>query len=203
MSYLVGLTGGIGSGKSTVADMFAALGARVVDTDLISHQLTQAHGLAIPAIRAAFGPDIVTPQGALDRGKMRKIVFANSADKQRLEAILHPLIHAQTRQQANSPTDAPYTLVVVPLLFESGRYTDWLQRVITVDSPEETQIARTLQRGILCEADVRAIMAQQLKRDERLRLADDVIENDGNLDDLKTQVVGIHRRLSVFAAESD
>jgi len=203
VNYLVGLTGGIGSGKSTVANMFATLGVRIIDTDLISHQLTQAHGLAIPAIRAAFGADIINPQGALDRGRMRQIIFNDPAEKQRLEAILHPLIYAQTRQQAFSPTNAPYTLIVVPLLFESGRYVDWMQHVITVDCPEETQITRTVQRGNLDEAAVRAIMAQQLGRDERLRLADDVIDNNGNLDDLRVQIVGTHHRLSVLAAESD
>ena len=203
MNYQVGLTGGIGSGKSTVADMFAALGARIVDTDLISHQLTQAHGQAIPEIRAAFGAQLIDQHGALDRARMRELVFGNPAEKSRLEAILHPLIYAQARQLATSPTSAPYTLVVVPLLFESGRYAGWLQRVITVDCPEETQIARTIQRGNLDETAVRAIMAQQLGRDERLRLADDVIDNHGDLDDLKRQVVGIHNRLSALAAESD
>jgi dephospho-CoA kinase len=203
MSYLAGLTGGIGSGKSTVAAMFAELGARIVDTDLISHQLTQAHGQAIPEIQAVFGAQFIDQHGALDRARMRALVFGNPAEKQRLEAILHPLIHARTREQAVSPTSAPYTLVVVPLLFESGRYVGWLQRVITVDCPENIQIARTTRRGNLAETAVRAIMAQQLGRDERLRLADDVIDNSGSLEQLRLQVVEIHRRLSAFAAESD
>jgi dephospho-CoA kinase len=203
VNYLVGLTGGIGSGKSTVADLFAALGVRIVDTDLISHQLTQTGGAAIPAIRNTFGTQLVTDQGALDRSRMRELVFSSPEEKKRLEAILHPLIYAQTRDQAASASEAPYTMIVVPLLFESGRYTDWLQRVITVDCPEEAQIARTTQRSRLDEAAVRAIMAQQLDREARLTLADEVILNSGSLDDLKTQVVGIHRRLSALAAESD
>jgi dephospho-CoA kinase len=203
VNYLVGLTGGIGSGKSTVADMFAALGVRIIDTDLISHQLTQAGGEAIPALRNTFGAHIINAQGALDRSRMREIVFSNPDDKKRLEAILHPLIFAHTKQQAASPTDVPYTLIVVPLLFESGRYADWLQRVITVDCPEESQIARTTQRSKLDEPAVRAIMAQQLSREERMALSDEVILNNAGLDDLKKQVVGIHHRLSALAAESD
>ena len=203
MNYLVGLTGGIGCGKSTVANMFATLGARIIDTDLISRQLTQSGGEAIPAIRAAFGPHMVDAQGALDRNKMRELVFWNPVERKRLESILHPLILNQAKRQADSATDAPYTLVVVPLLFESGSYGNWLQRVITVDCPEEVQISRTMQRSGLDEPAIRAIMAQQLGRTERTRLASEVIHNDGSLDELKDQVVGMHRRLSVLAAESD
>ncbi len=203
MNYLVGLTGGIGSGKSTVADMFATLGVRIIDTDLISHQLTQTGGAAIPALRDAFGPQVIDERGALNRGKMREIVFNDPAAKKTLESILHPLIFAETRLQASSPTQAPYSLVVVPLLFESGRYADWLQRVITVDCPEKSQITRTMRRSNLDEPAVRAIMAQQLSREERLTLSDEAILNNGSLDDLKAQVVGMHRRLSELANESD
>ncbi len=202
MNYLVGLTGGIGSGKSTVADMFSALGARIVDTDLISHQLTQPNGIAIPALRETFGAHIINSQGALDRGKMRELIFAHPEERKRLEAILHPLILAQARQQAASPTNAPYTLIVVPLLFENNRYSDWLHRVITVDCPEDDQLRRTMQRSKLDEAAVRAIMAQQISREARLNLSDDIINNNGSLDDLNAQVVGMHRRLSALAVES-
>jgi dephospho-CoA kinase len=203
VNYLVGLTGGIGSGKSTVADMFAELGVRIIDTDLISRQLTQAGGKAIPAIRETFGNGVIDAEGALDRAAMRELIFSRPDEKKRLEAILHPLILAQTKQQAASPTDTPYTLVVVPLLFENQRYSDWLHRVITVDCPEETQIRRTIQRSHLNEAAVRAIMAQQLSREARLTLSDEKILNNGSLDDLRTQVIGMHRRLSVLATESD
>jgi len=203
VNYLVGLTGGIGSGKSTVADLFAALGARIIDTDLISRQLTQVGGAAIPALREAFGTGVIDAQGALDRAAMRKLVFAHPKEKMRLEAILHPHILAQAKQQAASPTDAPYTLVVVPLLFENRRYSDWLNRVITVDCPEETQIKRTMQRSQLDEAAVRAIMAQQLSREARLTLSDEIILNNGSLEDLEKQVVGMHHRLSALATESD
>jgi dephospho-CoA kinase len=203
VNYLVGLTGGIGSGKSTVADIFAALGVRIIDTDLISRQLTQAGGASIPALREAFGAGVIDAQGALDRAAMRELVFSHPDEKQRLENILHPLILAQAKQQAASPSDAPYTLVVVPLLFENRRYSDWLHRVITVDCPEETQIKRTMQRSQLDEPAVRAIMAQQLSREARLTFSDEKILNNGSMDDLKMQVVGMHRRLSTLATESD
>jgi dephospho-CoA kinase len=203
VNYLVGLTGGIGSGKSTVADMFAALGVRIIDTDLISRQLTQTGGAAIPALREAFGAGVIDAQGALDRTIMRELVFSRPDEKKRLEAILHPLILTQAKQQAASPTDASYTLLVVPLLFENRRYSDWLNRVITVDCPEEAQIRRTMQRSQLDEAAVRAIMAQQLNREARLTFSDEKILNNGSLDDLKKQVVGMHHRLSALAAESD
>jgi dephospho-CoA kinase len=203
VNFLVGLTGGIGSGKSTVADMFAALGVRIIDTDLISRELTQTGGAAIPALRGAFGASIIDALGALDRTAMRELVFSHPEEKKRLEAILHPLILAQAKQQAASPTDAPYTLVVVPLLFENRRYSDWLHRVITVDCPEQTQIERTMQRSQLDEAAVRAIMAQQLSREARLTFSDEIILNSGNLEYLKKQVVGMHRRLSALATESD
>lgn len=203
MNYLVGLTGGIGSGKSTVADMFATHGVRIIDTDLISRQLTQAGGDAIPAIRDTFGTHLIAPHGALDRKRMRELVFGNPVEKKRLEAILHPLIFAQTKQQAAFPTDAPYTLIVVPLLFESGRYAGWLHRVITVDCPVDAQIERTVRRSNLDESAVRAIMAQQLSRPERLRLANEVIRNDGDLHELQNQVDAMHRRLCALAAESD
>ncbi|HLP98358.1 MAG TPA: dephospho-CoA kinase [Sideroxyarcus sp.] len=203
MNYLVGLTGGIGSGKSTVAEQFAALGVRIIDTDAISHELTRAGGAAIAPIRDSFGAGYIAADGSLNRAQMRAAIFADAAARQQLEGILHPLILEQARRQAAAPTAAPYTLIIVPLLFESGRYADWLHRIITVDCPEATQITRTMQRSSLDECNVRAIMAQQIGRSERMRLADEVIHNDGSLDDLKRQVVGIHRRLSVLAAESD
>lgn len=175
--------------------MFSELGARIVDTDVISHQLTQSDGDAIPRISEAFGPEFIDTHGALDRNKMRELVFADDEAKRRLENILHPLILAHTRTRVLSPTDAPYTLVVVPLLFESRRYRDWLSRVIVVDCDEATQISRTMQRGKLDEAAVRSIMTQQLQRSSRLQLADDIIRNDGYLSDLREQVKKLHSRL--------
>jgi dephospho-CoA kinase len=190
-----GLTGGIGSGKSTVAQLFADLGARIVDTDLISHQLTQANGAAIPLIQETFGPEFVNAQGALDRVKMRGLVFADNDAKRNLEAILHPLILSQAKALTAPITDAPYTLVVVPLLFENGRYRDWLQRTIVVDCPEQLQVMRAMQRSGLSEPAVRAIMRQQIDRAQRLQLADEIIHNDGSLDSLRAQVRELHSQL--------
>ncbi|GAB5604451.1 dephospho-CoA kinase [Sideroxyarcus sp. TK5] len=191
-----GLTGGIGSGKSTVAKLFESKGARIVDTDVISHDLTAANGLALPAIRQEFGDTFIGQDGALDRDRMRTLVFSDRAALHRLQAILHPMILEQAKSCANTPTGAPYTLVVVPLLFESGRYRDWLSGVIVVDCPEELQIARTLQRSALDEPTVRAIMAQQLDRGSRLRQADETILNDGSLMQLEHRVCEMHKRLA-------
>lgn len=195
MKLCHGLTGGIGSGKSTVSTLFSELGARIVDTDLIAHQLTQAGGEALPAIRKEFGDESIAPTGAMDRSKMRQLVFSNGTAKKRLEAILHPLIREQSQRLAESKSEAPYTLVVVPLLFESGRYRDWLHQVIVVDCTEQQQIARTMQRSMLTETEVKSIMAQQISRHERLRLADAVIQNDSQLNDLRLQVEELHSRL--------
>lgn len=196
MKPCYGLTGGIGSGKSTVSELFATLGARVVDTDEISHRLTAANGLALPAIRKAFGDAFIANDGALDRAKMRALVFSDMDAKQRLQAILHPLILAQAKSEALSPTEAPYTLVVVPLLFESGRYRDWLNGVLVVDCPEEQQIARTLQRSKIDISVIRSIMAQQMDRASRQQHADEIILNDGSLDQLKSRVAELHQRMS-------
>lgn len=188
----VGLTGGIGSGKSTVAELFQESGAAVIDSDLLSHQLAQAGGEAIPEIRAAFGPEFLDANGALDRAKMRQLVFSNPDAKRRLESILHPMIRSHMLAQALATETAPYVLLVVPLLFETPNYHELVQRTLVVDCPEATQIARTMQRSSLSEAEVRAIMAQQLARPERLRRADDVIHNDGTMDQLRQQVAELH-----------
>jgi len=190
-----GLTGGIGSGKSTVATIFSELGARIIDTDLIAHQLTQAEGAALPEIRKEFGDVSIAQTGEMNRAKMRQLIFSDESAKKRLEAILHPLIREQSQLLAKSKCEAPYTLVVVPLLFESGRYRDWLDQVIVVDCTEQQQIARTMQRSKLSEAEVRSIMSQQISRNERLRLADAVIKNDSQLNDLRLQVEELHSRL--------
>ncbi len=196
MSICYGLTGGIGSGKSTVAKLFEALGARIVDTDEISRRLTAANGLAIPAIQQKFGDTYIDKDGALNRARMRALVFSDTDARQRLQAILHPMILEQAKSDALSPTGAPYTLLVVPLLFESGRYRDWLSGVIVVDCPEEQQIVRTLQRSALDETMVRSIMAQQMDRAARLQLADETILNNSSLAQLKSQVSALHQRLS-------
>lgn len=195
MKLCHGLTGGIGCGKSTVAKLFSELGARIVDTDQIAHQLTRTGGVALPSIRKEFGDGYIDSSGAMDRTKMRQLVFADVTAKRHLESILHPLIREESKMIATSASNAPYTIVVVPLLFESGRYQDFLHSSIAVDCTEAQQILRTMQRSKLSEFEVRAIMAQQLSRNERLKLADTVIENDGRLDELRLQVEELHSRL--------
>lgn len=193
MTFCVGLTGGIGCGKSSAADCFAALGAGVVDTDGISHELTAAGGGAIAALRAEFGDECLTPEGALDRARMRRLVFADPAARAKLESLLHPLIREETRRRATA-SRAPYVMLVVPLLLETGAYRDAVQRVLVVDCSEETQVRRTMARSALKADEVRAIMSAQLPRAERLEHADDVISNDGDIAALRAQVEALHRR---------
>ena len=194
MSICIGLTGGIGSGKSTVAKLFAEHGAGIIDTDAIAHHLTQADGEAIAAIQAAFGNDYLTGNGALDRKKMRGLIFSDAAAKQRLEQILHPLIFEQAKAQLRQLQAKPYILVVVPLLPESRTFRQLAQRVLVVDCDENTQVARVIGRNLLTEDEVRAIIARQTPRAERLLLADDVIHNDTGLDSLAGRVAVLHER---------
>ncbi len=197
--YCVGLTGGIGSGKSSAADEFAALGAAIVDSDAIAHELTRAGGAAIPALRAEFGADYIAADGSLDRARMRKLVFGDPQAKRRLEGLLHPLIRQETTARVAAAL-APYVLLVVPLLLETGAYRELVQRVLVVDCSEATQIARTMSRSGLTEAEVRAIMAAQLPRAERVARADDVISNEGDRATLRAQVRALHERYLAFAA---
>jgi len=192
--FCVGLTGGIGSGKSTVAALFAQHGAGIVDTDAIAHSLTQAGGEAIEAIRAAFGSDYLTDDDALDRARMRGLIFSDVAAKQRLELLLHPLIREQAKAQLLQLKASPYIILVVPLLPESPAFRQLVQRVLVVDCEENTQIARVIGRNKMTEAEVRAIITRQTPRAERLQLADDVIHNDAGLDSLTVQVAALHER---------
>lgn len=197
----VGLTGGIGSGKSTVSELFSELGTTVIDSDAISHRLTQAGGDAVPQIRTAFGAEFLDADGALDRPKMRQRVFSDRAAKLRLEAILHPLIRAHMLEQALA-AQSSYVMLVVPLLFETPNYRELVQRTLVVDCPETVQVERTVRRSGLSEAEVRAIIAQQMARAERLRLADDIIHNDGSLDELRQQVAMLHETYSRLSSVS-
>jgi dephospho-CoA kinase len=192
-AFSVGLTGGIGCGKSTVADLFAALGATIVDTDVIAHALTAPQGAAMPAIVAEFGPDFAQPDGALDRARMRTLVFSDATARARLEAILHPRIRAATEAAGQAATGA-YVIYVVPLLIESGSWRERVTRVLAIDCSEDTQVARVMQRSHLSADEVRAIMATQVTRARRLAEADDVIDNDAGLDALRAQVQALHER---------
>ena len=194
MSFIVGLTGGIGSGKTTVADLFARRGAALVDTDAIAHELTGPQGAAMAAISAAFGAAVLRPDGGLDRAAMRAVVFSDSSAKARLEAILHPLIRQQSAARCKAATSAPYVLLVVPLLVETGSYRQLADRVLVVDCDESVQISRVMARSGLAADAVKAIMATQASRAERRAVADDVVLNEGGLEALLPQVEGLHLR---------
>lgn len=199
MALVVGLTGGIGSGKSAVADAFAALGADVTDTDALAHALTVPHEPGHAGIRRAFGPDYFLPDGTLDRARLRERVFADAAARARLEEILHPLIRAAAAREV-AAWAGPYGLLVVPLLFERGGQKGLVQRVLVVDCPEETQVQRVMARSGLTAAAVRAIMATQLPRPERLARADDVLDNGGPPAAIAPQVAVLDRRYRAMAA---
>jgi dephospho-CoA kinase len=187
----IGLTGGIGCGKTTVADLFAARGASVIDTDQIAHSLTAPHGAAMPALIEEFGPDFATPDGALDRAKMRALVFSDPGARTRLEAILHPRIREATAAASLIAT-GPYVIFVVPLLIESGTWRERVTRVLAIDCPEEVQVARVMARNNLPESQVRAIMAAQVTRAQRQAAADDILLNDAGVDALLPQVERLH-----------
>lgn len=190
---MVGLTGGIGSGKSAVAECFGQLGAAVVDTDAISHALTGPGGAAIPEIRQAFGDHMITSQGALDRAAMREQVFADPASRARLEAILHPMIRTEALRQC-AAANVPYVVLMVPLLVETDAYRDTVNRIAVVDCPEDVQITRVCQRSGLTEPQVRTIMGAQASRAVRLTSADDVIDNSGDPAQLHQIVAALHQK---------
>lgn len=198
--FYVGLTGGIGSGKSTVAALLADAGAAVVDTDAIAHAVSAPGGTAIPALRNAFGAEYIDASGALDRARMRALVFGDAEAKKRLEGILHPLIRAETTAAAARAGDAVYVVFVVPLLVESGNWADRVDRVLVVDCSLELQIARVMSRSGLDEPTARAIAAQQARRATRLDAADDVFVNEGRLDDVAPRVARLHARYLELAA---
>jgi dephospho-CoA kinase len=198
MPFCVGLTGGIGSGKSAVSGMFEALGAAVVDTDEISRSLTAPGGAAISEIRERFGPESIAADGGLDRERMRLLVFRDAASRARLEGILHPLIRSRTRD-AIAAARGPYVVVVVPLLLETGACMEFIQRVLVVDCDEEVQVRRVMARSRLAAGEARRIMAAQLPRAERVRRADDVIHNEGSMEALRSQVEQLHGRYLALA----
>ena len=199
--FVIGLTGGIGSGKSAAADLFAARGALMVDTDQIAHQLTAPGGAAMDAIRQAFGNGVVAADGALNRAAMRALAFEDPDARKRLEAILHPMIRAESERLCLAAT-TPYVMLVVPLLIESGTYRQRVRRLCGVDCPEEVQVARVMQRSGLEERQVRAIMAAQASRAERLAAADDVIDNGGSYEQLAAQVERLHAAYLQLAAKA-
>lgn len=198
--YVVGLTGGIGSGKSAVADAFAQRGIDVVDTDVLAHQLTAPGGAALPALVAAFGADVLDAHGALDRAGMRRRVFADDNARRQLEAILHPMIRAESDRLCRQAL-SPYVILAVPLLFESGSYRERCDRILVVDCPESLQQARVMARNGFSASQVSAIMDAQATRAQRLSIADDVLVNDRGLDDLNAEVERLHAAYLGHAAQ--
>lgn len=191
--FVVGLTGGIGSGKSTVAELFAARGASVVDTDVIAHEITAAGGAALDAIRDRFGDGVLRADGALDRDAMRARAFDDPRAREALEEILHPMIRAESeRRIAAAP--GPYVMHVVPLLVESGGRAGRFDRVLVVDCPVPVQIERVRRRSGLSIDRIESILAAQASREARLAAADDVIDNGGDADALPVQVDALHRK---------
>ncbi len=190
----VGLTGGIGCGKSIVATGFADLDVPVIDTDLIAHQLTAIDGVAMSAIQAVFGKEAVQADGALNRVAMRHRIFSDATERQKLQTILHPLILQSVHQQLQGLAEVPYVLIVVPLLLETGSYRPMIDRVLVVDCLESQQIHRVMARNGLQLDEVEAVMNTQVDRTTRLAAADDVLTNTGDLTTLYEQIPPLHRK---------
>jgi dephospho-CoA kinase len=199
VSYVVGLTGGIGSGKSEVAKAFAQLGADVLDADAVAHAVSAPGEAGHAAIVEAFGRECLQPNGAIDRDWLRQRAFADPVFRDRLERALHPLIIARVRE-AIEAWRGLYGILVVPLLLERGGLLSSVERVLVVDCPEELQIRRVVARSGLLPSEVRAIMATQLSRTERLSRADDIIDNSGTQADIKPQIEVLDRRYRELAA---
>lgn len=198
--YVVGLTGGIGSGKSTVGELFVEQGAGLVDTDVIARELTEANGIAMPKLTAEFGRDILAADGALDRTAMRQLAFADRSARSRLESILHPLIRQISTERCQAATE-PYVILAVPLLVESGNYRTRYDRIVVVDCPESLQIERVMARNGLSMDEVKAIMAAQATRRQRLAVADDVVVNDADKSKISEQVQTLHANYVALLAQ--
>jgi dephospho-CoA kinase len=213
MPLVIALTGGIGSGKSSVADMLAKLGAAVIDTDEIAHQLTAPGQAGARAISEAFGAEYLAADGALDRKRMRELVFSDPAAKSKLEALLHPMIRAEVSARLQAVTAAttgsalaPYIVIVVPLLIETGAYRELASRVLVVDCDEQLQIERVSRRSALTTEAVGRIMANQVSRAVRIRNANDIVSNDGDLHALGSAVAALHGKyleLAKYAASPE
>ena len=200
--FRLGLTGGIGSGKSAVADILASFGAAIIDTDVIAHEITAPHGLVIDAIRKTFGPSFIKEDGSLDRALMRNEVFNHPESKKVLEQITHPLIYQLVNEKTQSVIElgsAPYIVYVVPLLVESGQWINQspprIDGLLVIDCPKETQIDRVKKRNQLSTDLIEKIIASQASQEERLRHADWVIQNDSNLEHLENQTRQIHQEI--------
>jgi dephospho-CoA kinase len=197
----IALTGGIASGKSTVAELFAARGVPVIDTDLIAREVVEPGQPALAAVAAAFGKDLLGPDGRLDRRRLREIIFGDATARARLEAILHPAIRAEMERQSAAAAQAgPYQILVIPLLAEGGR-RDHVDRVLVVDAPESVQVERLMARDSVTRDQAQASLRAQAKRETRLGIADDVVTNTGRIDDLREQVAALHERYVQLGAQ--
>ena len=197
--YVVGLTGGIGSGKSTVAEIFIRLGVYVVDADQSARAVVQPGSTALEAIAQYFGSDIITSDGHLDRKALRERVFASDTERAWVESLLHPLIFENTLQQLNS-ANSDYAILESPLLLETSQ-KDLVDRILVVDLPEEIQLERALSRDNTTKQQIQAIMAAQFSREQRLKMADDVICNDQSLRELEPQVLALHQAYLNYAKQ--
>ncbi|WP_292978707.1 dephospho-CoA kinase [Nitrosomonas sp.] len=202
MTLIIGLTGGIGSGKTKAADIFKQLGAGIIDADQIAHELTRPDGKAIDPIRKMFGDGVIGEDGSMNRVAMRKLAFSDTTARHKLESILHPLIYQETQRQL-SRIQSEYAVLVVPLLLETGNYLQLINRILVIDCPESLQISRAMQRSKLSEQAVRDVMAIQCARDERLAQANDVIVNDSSEEHLQQQVQKLHQIYLDFARKPD
>ncbi|MBL8504892.1 MAG: dephospho-CoA kinase [Methylobacillus glycogenes] len=201
--YVIGLTGGIGAGKSEAARIFSELGVPVVDVDVISRRLTAAGQPLVARIGEAFGREYVTADGAMDRGKIRDRIFSSDADRRLLESILHPAIHTEAIKELESYNQAPYQILAIPLFFESNRYEGIVNRTLLIDCVEENQISRVVNRNGFTEKMVRSIIAAQASRSFRRALANDIIDNNGSIEELEQKVQQIHEKFIQACAVSE
>ncbi len=195
---VIGVTGGIGSGKSTVCNAFVSLGIPVIDTDQVARDVVVPGSAGLAAVATAFGADVLSAEGTLDRVALRRIVFSDPQRRRELESILHPRIRARVAELLQEIT-APYCLLGIPLLVEGGKKNQQVERVLVVDCPEEIQIARVMARDKLTEQEVAAIMQTQATREERLSVADDVVTNSSDLAIVQHQVNALHARYLALA----
>ncbi len=192
--FVVALTGGIGCGKSEATKIFAEIGVPIVDLDVISHQLTAANQPLNNVIAAQFGHEFITPEGALNRAAMRKLVFSDDTAREKLNAILHPAIYDEAVRQVNSHSQTDYQILAIPLLFENDRYQPHIDRVLVIDCDEKTQIERVKKRSNLTEDEIKQIISLQTPRKDRLSIADDVIENNRSVAKLREKIQAIHQK---------
>jgi dephospho-CoA kinase len=192
--FVVALTGGIGCGKSEATKIFAEIGVPIVDLDIISHQLTAANQPLNNVIAAQFGHKFITPEGALNRATMRKLVFSDDTAREKLNAILHPAIYDEAVRQLNGHSQNDYQILAIPLLFENDRYQSHIDRVLVIDCDEKTQIERVKKRSNLTEDEIKQIISLQTPREDRLSIADDVIENNRSVAKLREKIQAIHQK---------